>query len=142
MEKGLECIGVGVIFFCHDGTGKFLMGLRSTKARDEQDKWDIGGGAIEWGDDVIETLKREVKEEYCCDVLEYEFLGYRDVKRTVNGKPSHWIALDYKVRIDPTQVKNGEPHKFNDVQWFTLATIPENAHSQFPAFLEKYGDRL
>lgn len=44
--------------------------------------------------------------------------------------------------VDATKVKNGEPHKFTDVQWFTRDTIPQNSHSQFPTFLEKYKEKL
>jgi 8-oxo-dGTP diphosphatase len=58
------------------------------------------------------------KEEYCADVLEYEFLGYRDVHREHEGNRIHWLALDFKVLVDPAQVKNGEPHKFDAVEWF------------------------
>jgi len=34
----------------------------------------------------------EIKEEYCTDVLGFDFLGYRDVHREHNGKKTHWIA--------------------------------------------------
>lgn len=142
MQKGLDYIAVGVIFFCHDGDGNFVMALRNKNTRDEHERWDIGGGALEFGEDVIQTLKREIAEEYCTNVLEYEFLGYRDVKREQNGKQSHWITLDFKVLVNREKVKNGEQHKFDDVQWFTLTSIPENSHSQFSHFLEKYKGKL
>ena len=85
---------------------------------------------------------KEIKEEYCADVLDFEFLGYRDVHREHNGVKTHWIALDFKVRIDPTKIKNGEPHKFEEVKLFTLNTIPDNVHSQFPNFLSLYRKRI
>jgi 8-oxo-dGTP pyrophosphatase MutT (NUDIX family) len=140
--KGQDYIGIGVVFFCHDGHGKFLMAKRSQNARDEKGKWDIGGGGIDTHDTVDQTLRKEIKEEYCADVINYEFLGYRDVHRKNNGRKTHWIALDFKVQIDPKQVKIGEPHKFDDIGWFTLETIPENSHSQFPNFLQVYKDKL
>ena len=142
MIKGIDYIGVTTVFFCHDGNGRFLMALRSKNARDEQGRWDIGGGGLEFGETVEGTLKKEIKEEYCTDVIDFEFLGYRDIHREQDNKKTHWIGLDFKVQIDPKKVKIGEPHKFDDLQWFTLDNIPENHHSQFPEFLRLYKDNL
>ena len=140
--KGVDYIGVSVVYFCHDGHGKFVMAKRSANARDERGRWDIGGGGVDFGDTVEHTLRKEIMEEYCADVLDFEFLGYRDVHREHDGAPTHWIALDFKVLVDPAKVKIGEPHKFDDIGWFTLDTLPENTHSQFPKFLELYIGKL
>ena len=81
-------------------------------------------------------------EEYCTDVIEYEFLGFRDVHREHNGKKTHWISLDFKVLVDRNKVGNGEPHKFEAVEWFTLNNLPTPLHSQFPTFLKLHKLRL
>ena len=137
-KKGQDYTGVSVIYYCHDGNGKFVMGLRGNNARDEQGKWDVGGGALEFGDTIENTLRKEIMEEYCTDVLDFEFMGFRDVHRTINEKNTHWISLDFKVLVDPKKVANGEPHKMDSVDWFTIDTIPSNIHSQLSKFLEKY----
>ncbi len=142
MKKGIDFIGVCVVYFCHDGKGNILFAKRSKEARDEQGAWDIGGGGVEFGDTLENTLKKEIQEEYNAQVLNYEFLGYRDVHRFHEGKPTHWIALDFKVLIDPTNVRNNEPHKFDDIGWFTMDNLPKPEHSQFPEFLEKYKSKL
>src|ERR1051326_3270414 len=141
-DKGKEFIGNSVVYFCHDGQGRVLMHKRGAQAPDEQGKWDIGAGGIEFGDTAEQTLRKEIKEEYSCDVLDFEFLGYRDVVRNQNGQQTHWVTLDFKVLVDPAQVKNGEPHKFDAVDWFTLNTMPAQKHSQLDLFIEKYRDRL
>jgi 8-oxo-dGTP pyrophosphatase MutT (NUDIX family) len=142
--KGMDYIGVGVIYFCHDGKGNILMAKRSINARDENGRWDIGGGAIEFGMNPEETLKKEIMEEYCTDCLGYEFLGFRDVHREHNGRHTHCVVLDYKVLVDPKKVKIGEPHKFDDIGWFRIDAMPPPAeiHSQFPKFLELYKNKL
>ena len=143
MQKGVDYVAVGVVFFCHDGKGSVLLSKRGKNCRDEHGNWDVGGGGIEFGDTAINTLKKEIKEEYCTNVLDYEFLGYRDdVYREHNGKKIHWVALDFKVLVDPAKVKNGEPHKLDEVKWFTLDTLPAPLHSQMPIFLEKYKNNL
>lgn len=142
MQKGIDYIGVGICAFCHDGNGKFVMVKRSQNARDEHGKWDIIGGGIEFGDTIEETIKKEVKEELDADILDYEFLGYFDAHREQNGKPTHWVQLAFKVKVDPKQVKLNEPHKFDDLAWFTLDTLPEPIHSQWPKFRNKFEDKL
>lgn len=62
--------------------------------------------------------------------------------RKHDGQPTHWIALDFKVLINPNTVANGEPHKFDDVQMFTFASMPEELHSQLPKFLALYKAKL
>ncbi len=142
MKKGLDYTGVSIVYFCHDGQGNFLMSKRTEQCRDEHGTWDQGGGALEFGDNVIDTLKKEIKEEYCTDVLEYEFLGYRDVHREQGGQKTHWVALDFKVLIDRSKVKNGEPHKFEKLAWYTLDNLPSPLHSQLPNFLALHKDKL
>lgn len=144
MQKGVDCVGVSIVYFCHDGQGKFVMGKRNTNTRDEMGKWDIGGGGLEFEDSVEQTLRKEIKEEYGTEVLQFEFLSYRDVFRKHNGTPTHWIALDFKVLVDKSEVKNNEPYKFDEVKWFTFDNLPEpeELHSQLPTFLEKYKGKL
>ena len=144
MKKGVDHIGNSVIFFCHDGKGRFLMGKRSQNSRDEKGRWDIGGGGIELHDTVENTLKKEIMEEYCTEVLGFELLGYRDVHRVNDGEATHWIALDFKVLVNPDQVQIGEPHKLDALEWFTLDSMPamEESHSQWPEFLKLYKHRL
>ena len=142
MQKGIDCVGVVVTFCCHDGNGNVLLDKRGKNARDEQGTWEFGGGAIEFGDTIEDTLRKEIQEEYCTDVLNYEFLGYRDVHRENNGTRTHWITLDFKVLVDRKKVKNGEPHKFDALEWFTMDNMPSPLHSQMPAYLKLYKDKI
>jgi len=140
--KGVDFTGVAVVYFCHDGNGKFVMAKRSKNARDENGRWDIGAGGVEFGERIEDTLRKEIMEEYCTDVLDYEFLGYRDMHREHEGKKTHWIALDFKVRVDPSKVRIGEPHKFDEIGWFKLENMPTNIHSQLPNFLRLHKGKL
>jgi 8-oxo-dGTP pyrophosphatase MutT (NUDIX family) len=142
MKKGEDYIGITVSFLCHDGKGNVLLSKRGINARDEHGRWDCGGGGIEFGDTAEATVRKEIGEEYCTDVLAMEFLGYRDVFREQNGKHTHWLSLDFKVLVDREKVRNGEPHKLDEVRWFPLDKLPEPMHSQWPKFLAQYRDRL
>lgn len=144
MRKGFDYIGVCVCYFCHDGEGNFVMAKRSEKCRDEHNVWDIGGGALEFGEKIEERLRKEILEEYSADVLNFEFLGFDDVHRLHNGKETHWVSFLYKVLVDREKVKIGEPQKFSDLRWFTLETLPKEKelHSALPNFFKKYKSKL
>ncbi len=142
MKKGVDYTGVTIIFLCHDGQGNFLFAKRSTNCRDEHGRWDCGGGGLDFGETVDQTIRKEIKEEYGADVLSHRFLGYRDVHREHEGSPTHWIALHFLVHIDASQVKNCEPHKFDDLQWFPHEQWPEPLHSQLPYFFDEFGEKI
>ncbi len=144
MNKGLDFVGVTIVYFCHNGKGNFVMAKRSKNCRDEIGKWDVGAGALEVEDSVEQTLRKEIMEEYSTEVLSFEFLGFRDVMGHKGNNFSHWLALDFKVLVNPGQVKIGEPHKFDDLKWFTLENLlpTQELHSQLPYFLKKYNGKL
>ena len=137
-RPGIDYIGVTASFICHDGKGNFLMQKRGAKARDENGRWDCGGGKLELQSTPEETLRQEIKEEYCADVIDFKSMGYRDVHRVHDGQRTHWIALYFVVLVDPKQVKNGEPHKFDEIGWFTRDTLPSPLHSQAHASIEAF----
>lgn len=137
-HKGVSFVGVTTCFVCHDGNGKIFMAKRSNKARDEKGTWDIGGGGLDWGLTAEQNVIREVQEEYTAIPQEVEFMGYRDVFRTLtDGTETHWLALDFAVQLDPADVKIGEPDKFDDAGWFTPGDLPVPLHSQILATLDK-----
>lgn len=141
-KKGVDHVGVSVVFLCHDGKGNIVLAKRSERARDEHGRWDCGGGGLELDVSVEKTLSKEILEEYGTRVLDHTFLGYRDVFREHEGVKTHWVTLDFLVRVAADEVKNNEPEKFAAVEWFRLDDLPEPLHSQLPGFLEKYAEEL
>lgn len=142
MKKGIDFVGIGVVFFCHDGNGHVLMSKRSQNCRDEQGRWDFGGGGVEFGESISDALHRELREEYGTTMITHEFLGYRDVFREQEGKRTHWVVFDFKVHVVHDTVKNVEPHYHERVEWFPFDAMPEPRHSQIPKFLELHGEQL
>ena len=142
MQKGIDYIGITVSYLCHDGQGNFLLNKRSSNCRDEHGAWDFGGGGLDFEETVDDTLKKELMEEYCVEPVNYEFLGYADIFREMDGKKTHWLAIEFLVQVDREKVKNGEPHKFDEIGWFTLDNLPTPAHSTQKYVLEKFKDKL
>jgi 8-oxo-dGTP diphosphatase len=142
-HKGTSFVGVGTVFFCHDGKGKFLMSKRSKNTRDEQGRWEVAGGGLKWGVTAEDNIKREVKEEFGANAKSIDFMGYRDVFRKLeDGTPTHWLMLDYAVEVDPAQVKRNEPDMADEIGWFTLDNQPKPTHSQHSTFMEKHHKQI
>jgi ADP-ribose pyrophosphatase YjhB (NUDIX family) len=124
---------VSCVFVCHDGAGRILLARRSADARDEPGTWDCGAGALEFGETFEDAVTREVGEEYTVPPREIELLGVRNVLRA--EPPSHWVAIVFAVRVDPAAVAIGEPHKFDELGWFSPSALPAPLHSQLTATL-------
>ena len=131
LRRGIDHIGIGIAVIVHDGNGRILLMKRGPKARDEQGRWDICGGAIEFGETIEEAVHRELMEELCTQALELERLTVYDAHREHEGQPTHWVQIIHAARVDPASVKIGEPHKITDVSWFTSDALPDPLHSQF-----------
>jgi ADP-ribose pyrophosphatase YjhB (NUDIX family) len=128
---------VSCVFVCHDGRGRILLARRGPGARDEPGVWDCGAGALEYGESFEAAVAREVREEYSADVLKLEQVGVRNVVR--RDPPSHWVAVVFAVHVDPAAVAIGEPHKFDELGWFTPDALPGPLHSQLPETLALFG---
>jgi 8-oxo-dGTP pyrophosphatase MutT (NUDIX family) len=131
-RRGIDYIGVSASFVIHDGEGRVLLQKRGSQARDEQGRWDVGGGAIEFGEPLDDAVRREIKEELLTDPLEVKFLTTYDAHRRLpDGTPTHWIAVMHAVKVDPQTVGIGEPHKIDELGWFYSHSLPAPLHSQF-----------
>ncbi len=131
LQRGIDYIGVSASFVIHDGKGNIMLHRRGPKARDENGNWDIGGGAIEFGESIEDAIRREIKEEFCCEVTNIQFLTVYDAFRELKGEKTHWIAIIHSVQVKPDDVKIGEPDKIDAIGWFTSNNLPSPLHSQF-----------
>lgn len=131
LKRGIDFIGVTCSFVCHDGKGNVLLHKRSKNCRDEQGNWDNGGGAHEFGHNFEDTIKREIEEEYGAKAFNLQFVKVYDAHRKLDdGTPTHWVSVLYVAQVDPEQAKNNEPHKIDEIGWFTLDNLPSPLHSQ------------
>ena len=66
-----------------------------------------------------------------------------EAQRDFDTSRKEKLVQDWIPRTETgKKVKNGEPEMFDEVKWFTLDSLPENVHSQFPNFLDLYKERL
>ena len=136
LKRGVDYIGVACVFFCHDGRGDILLHKRSNKCRDEQGSWDCGAGAMEFGENFENAVRREIKEEYCVESTNLKYTGVNNVLRKNGNVNTHWIAVLFSAEVDPAQVKIGEPDKMDEIGWFPQDNFPSPAHSMLHEHLQ------
>jgi 8-oxo-dGTP pyrophosphatase MutT (NUDIX family) len=137
---GIDFIGFSIAFYCNDGKGTFVMHKRSKNTRDEQGMWDFGGGKVEFGSEIEESVLREVQEEYGLEGKIQEQLPAHSTIRVQNGKQTHWIVIPFFVEVDLSKVKNNEPHKIDEIGFFKLSELPNPIHSAVKHTMEKYSE--
>jgi 8-oxo-dGTP diphosphatase len=128
MNPGIDYVGISTPFYCPDGQGRFLLHKRSTKTRDEHGTWDSGAGKLELGLTPEQNVLKEILEEYGCEGEILEALPYYSIFREWNGQKTHWLALPFFVKVNPSQVLNNEPDKIDEIGWFKLSEFPEPLH--------------
>lgn len=129
MKKGVDHIGVTCVFFCHDGRKHLLMHKRSKNCRDEKGRWDCGSGSMEWGETFEECVRREIKEEYGIVPKSLKLCGVTNVIRKNGKERTHWVAVIFAARVNSKNVKTSEPHKIEEIKWFSTNKLPKPLHS-------------
>ena len=138
LKAGIDFIGVTTPFYCNDGKGNFLLHKRSSIARDEQGKWDFGGGQLEFGEEVQAGVLREVQEEYGLKGIIQEQLEAHSIIRTQNGIKTHWLAIPFFVKVNIKKAKIIEITKVSQIGIFTLDKLPKPLHSGVKFTMKQY----
>ncbi|PIQ68358.1 MAG: hypothetical protein COV91_04470 [Candidatus Taylorbacteria bacterium CG11_big_fil_rev_8_21_14_0_20_46_11] len=123
---------VGVKIFLKNPKGEYLILKRSKERYPKINKlWDIPGGRIESGFDLIENLKREVREETGLELTKTVcLLGAQDILRD----DKHIVRLTYKGEIEGEPELNGDEDV--DFCWKTIESL--ESWDEFDEFSSEY----
>lgn len=91
---------------------------------------------MEFGETFEKAVRREIKEEYCVCPKHLQFCGVTNVLRKNGKQHTHWVAVIFTAKVDPKKVKCGEPHKMDELGWFSKKTLPRHTHSMLKRHLK------
>ena len=123
LKPGRDYIGVGVGTVILNGKKEILLVKRSKNSRNETEKWNIPGGAIEFGEMHFEAAKREALEETGCEIIPLRLLAVLDY--FLEKEKQHWISFIVEAKIAKGEPKIMEPEKHDDMKWFPLSKLPK-----------------
>ena len=138
-------VGVGAVVICN---GKIL--LEKRKNEPGKGKWSIPGGLVELGENVEQTVIREVWEETGLEVEKPEHIDVVDnVIRDENGEIKyHFVIIDYFVRLKGGTLKAESDAEelrwvsFNNVEEYDLTKTFREFFQRNKQKLEKLNSRL
>lgn len=129
MDKSLVCIPIacGII----KQRSEFLI-KRSSNSR-MPDVWEFPGGKMELNENIIDCLKREVKEETNLDAKKVSFLGFNERYDDYVYK----IIFGYIVEGYTGEIKLSDEH--TEYKWLPLPEIlKENIGIDTKFFVERF----
>jgi len=121
MQQGVDYIGVSAGAVIRNDDGKYFAALRGRGARNEAGKWEFPGGGVEFGEDLEQAVIREIKEEHGIGLEILEFLSFENI--LLSEERHHWVAVTYLCRVKEGEPKILEPHKCDQIGWFTLEEL-------------------
>ncbi len=131
-------VGIGAIIM-HDG--KIL--LEKRKNDPGKGKWSVPGGVVELGENVTQTVIREVKEETGLDVAELEHIDVVDqITRDEGGRIKyHFVIIDYLVKLKGGTLKAASDA--DELEWVSLNEVEKyDLTGAFRAFFGRNKESL
>jgi nucleoside triphosphatase len=94
--------------------------------------WGVPGGKIDYGEDTITALKREMQEEVGLEIRDAVYAFYSDIiEDPLFYKPAHFLSLEFVAYSDSNNViPNEEIAEFAWVGLEQAFTYPINSYTK------------
>jgi 8-oxo-dGTP diphosphatase len=123
MKAGIDYIGIAVGAMIFNRERKILLTKRSQGAKNEKGRWEVPGGAVEFGETLQRAIKREMKEELDIDIMLVEQLPAAN--HIIPKDHQHWVPTTFLAKIrGKKQPRIVEPEKCDEIGWFSLNKLP------------------
>jgi ADP-ribose pyrophosphatase YjhB (NUDIX family) len=122
--------------FVLDDEGRILLARRAYEP--DVGKWDVPGGFLEEGEDPVQGLRRELREEAGIEIDLGDFVGVFTDTYGDSPDEKHVLNLVWEARI-----ASGTPEPDDDVaelRWFPKDALPEDVELAFRWLAKTLGD--
>ena len=106
--------------------------IRRTGAHGEG-TWAPPGGHVDFGESVIDTAKREMKEEAGIDIGNIEILGFTE--DVFEKEQKHYITIWMKGEWIVGELKTSD-REFSEIGWYDMKNLPQPLFVSFKHFVE------
>jgi len=111
---------------------KLLMGKR--KNCHGEGTYGIPGGHLEYGEKIVDAVKRELKEECGITVAALTYSSTNDQAES----DQHYIQINFVINDYEGLIENTEPERCEGWEWFDLNQLPSNIFPPHVAIIEAY----
>jgi 8-oxo-dGTP diphosphatase len=95
--------------------------LLQEKRKDGSITWAPPGGHLEFGEEFMDCVKRETKEEVDLEVIDADIW---QVNNTIVLPTFHYVNIDFLAKSYRGKAKIMEPSKCLKLEWFNLNNLP------------------
>lgn len=120
---------VGVAVILRNEKNEILLGYRKNINLGYH-TWGLPGGKLDFGEELKDCAKRELKEETNLDV-NISDLKLDDVTNAVFDDETHYITVIYETCIFTNDLQVVEPDKCEEWKWFAYGDLPEDLFLPF-----------
>lgn len=122
-KAGKAYIGVGCGALVFNNKKEVLLMKRGKNSKNEAGWWSQPGGTVDFGEKVVATVKREIKEELGIEVDVWAETLHVD--HIIKKENQHWVALSFLAKVKDGIPEIKEPHKCDEIKWFSLDKLPK-----------------
>ncbi len=125
---------ISVCAFIHhdfDGITKVFLPKRADTKKFLPGLYELPGGHVDWGEDIVAGLKREIKEEFGMNIHVGDPFAAFTYRNMIKG--SHSIEVIYFATFrDPLDQITIQPEDHSDYKWLAREEISQYRGSMLP----------
>jgi len=135
-KAGRDYIGVGGGVLIFNKKREVFLARRGKKSKNQVGIWSKPGGSIELGEEAMDAMKREIREEHGIEIDIWGYLPHTD--HIIKKEDQHWIAINYLANLKKGESKIMEPDKCDKIGWFNIKKLPKKLSRTTSEAIDNY----